>query len=174
MFSNPEKNIKELFLRDGMSVADLGAGSGAYTIAAANIVGDDGLVYAVDVQKDLLLKIKNETTNVGVGNVEILHGNIEKLGGTKIKDSVVDAVIISNVLFQSDDKQGVFNEANRILVKGGKLLVVDWSDSFGGLGPQQSYIFTEKEAKETAQTAGFSYEKDIDAGEHHYGFICTK
>ena len=53
-FADPKGNVLQLGLREGMRVADLGAGSGHYTLAAAAAVGHDGRVYAVDVQEDVL------------------------------------------------------------------------------------------------------------------------
>ena len=173
-FSDPKKNIEQLRLREGMRVADLGAGSGAYSIATAQAVGDSGKVYAIEVQKDLLLKLKNEATRADVHNIEVLWGDIEEPHGTKIKDHAVDAVLVSNVLFQAQDKKGVLNEARRVLVPGGSMLVVDWAESFGGLGPHPDEVLTQSAAKKLCAEAGFSYEKDIMAGAHHYGMIFKK
>ncbi|MCR4330770.1 MAG: methyltransferase domain-containing protein [Patescibacteria group bacterium] len=173
-FSDPKKNVEQLHLREAMTVADFGAGSGAYSIAAAQAVGDSGKVYAVEVQKDLLQKLKNEATSSGVHNIEVLWGDIEVLHGTKIRDQAVDAVIISNVLFQAEDKRGVLNEANRILRPGGSILLIDWIDSFGGLGPHPDEVLTQTVAKKLCTEALFTYEKDIMAGAHHYGMIFKK
>lgn len=173
-FTNPEANIGALGIYEGMYIADLGAGVGAYTIPLAERVGETGRVYAVEVQKDFLTNIKNEATARGFNNVELLWGDIERLGGTKIKDEGVDAVVISNVLFQADDKKGLLNEASRILKTGGKLLLVDWSDSFKGLGPTQAMVVTRDRALSICEKAGFVLKNEIPAGEHHYGFIMLK
>ena len=58
-FSDPQKNIQQFGLIEGMKVADLGAGSAAYTLATAKQVGNSGRVYAVEVQKELISNIKN-------------------------------------------------------------------------------------------------------------------
>ncbi len=172
--TDPQKNIEQFYLREGMNVADLGAGMGIYSIAAAKKVGDKGKVYAVEVQKDFLQKIKNEAKSQGVDNIEVLWGDIEEIGGTKIADSSVDAVILSNVLFQVGDAKGLLGEAKRILSSGGSVLVVDWSDSFGGLGPQPDAVIPPSKMKSMLGEAGFVYDRDIETGEHHYGFVATK
>jgi tRNA A58 N-methylase Trm61 len=59
MFSDPENNIKQFALASGMMVADFGSGSGFYSMAAARAVAPSGKVFAVDIQKDLLQKLKN-------------------------------------------------------------------------------------------------------------------
>ena len=69
-----------------MHVADLGAGSGHYTLAAAKKVGESGRVYAIEVQKDLLTRIKNLAQTEHINNVEVIWGDVENRGGTKLKD----------------------------------------------------------------------------------------
>jgi len=174
MFTNPEQNIKHLYLRESYRVADLGAGIGAYSIIAAKKVGESGRVYAVEVQKELISKIKNNAKEAGLENIEIIWGDIEELNGTKIADDIIDAVIISNVLFQTEDKKGLLAETNRILKSGGKILVVEWSDSFSGLGPAQESVFSKTDAKNLFGGAGFALDEEFDAGEHHYGLVYTK
>lgn len=171
MFSDPTKNLEQFGLRVGQTVADLGSGSGHYTIASAKIVGEDGKVYAVDIQKDILARVKNDANKIGLFNVEVVWGDIEKEKGVGLKDHAVDAVIISNLMFQISDKEAVAREASRILKPGGKLLMVDWSDAFGGLGPIEGAIFPREQAVALFGNSGFSVDKDIDAGAHHYGII---
>ena len=62
MFSDPVKNIEQCGIQTGMDIADFGAGSGHYTIAGSRALMATGRVYAIDVQKDLLAKLKNEAT----------------------------------------------------------------------------------------------------------------
>lgn len=173
-FSDPQHNIKQFGLHEGMTIADLGAGTGAYTIASAREVGGEGRVYAVEVQKDLLQNIKNAASDAGLSNVEVVWGDIERNGKTKIKDRTVDAVIIANVLFQVEDMDGTLLEVKRILKPEGRVLIVDWKDSFGGMGPQAGEILSYEEARKSFEENGFSFLKNIDAGDHHYGFIVKK
>jgi ubiquinone/menaquinone biosynthesis C-methylase UbiE len=173
-FSDPQHNVKQFGLHGGMSVADFGAGTGAYTIASAREVGGAGRVYAVEVQKELLQNIENAATDAGLSNVEVLWGDIERNGKTKIKDRTVDAVVAANVLFQVEDMNGTILEIKRILKPEGRVLVVDWKDSFGGMGPQAGDILTYEEARKSFEENGFSFLKNIEAGDHHYGFIVKK
>ena len=174
MFSDPIKNVEQLGLRLGSTVVDLGSGSGHYTFASARAVGDAGKVYAVDIQKDMLTTLKNDAGAEGLRNVEVVWGDIEKVGGTKLKSEVADSAIISNILFQIQDKGVVAEEAHRIVKRGGKLLLVEWSESFGGLGPQPEVVFTHDMAVSVFGKAGFEVDREIRAGEHHYGIIFSK
>lgn len=171
MFSNPERNVEQFDIHPGMSVADFGAGSGFYTIASAKAVGGAGRVYAVEVQKELLDKLKAQTKQLRLGNVEIIWGDIEKMGGTRLRDMSVDRVIASNVLFQLHDPKSFCNEVKRVLKPGGKVLCIDWSDT-SPLGPKS--LVTPDSAKALFHAAGFTYDSSIIAGEHHYGLIFIK
>jgi ubiquinone/menaquinone biosynthesis C-methylase UbiE len=148
MFTNPEQNILHLGLTEGMRVADFGAGTGFYSKACSPKVGYSGKVYAIEVQKDLVKKLESEIKQWGFSNIECIWGDIERRGGTKIADRSMDAVIISNVLFQAEDKLGLIDEAKRVLKKGGKVLLIDWIESFGGMGPIPEHVVTENMAKE--------------------------
>lgn len=174
MFSNPKNNIMQLGLREGMLVADFGTGSGHYAVEASKIVEDNGRVYAIDIQQALVRKIKNIAARERIGNIDVLWGDIEQIGGSKLSDESVDAVIIANDLFQVEKKNNVIAEARRILKPKGKALVVDWSDSFGGIGPAPEDIVRESEARNMFSENGFEFVKRFDAGEHHYGLIFKK
>lgn len=174
MFSDPKNNIMRLGLTDGMLVADFGTGSGHYAIAASEVVGNSGRVYAIDIQQALVKKVKNLAIAENRQNIDVLWGDIEQAHGTKLGDESVDAVIIANDLFQVEEKNNMINEARRILKPKGKVLVVDWSDSFGGIGPRAEDIVRESEARELFLGNGFEFMDSFDAGEHHYGLIFIK
>lgn len=171
MFTNPEQNILHLGLTEGMRVADFGAGTGFYSKACSPKVGYTGKVYAIEVQKELVKKLESDIKSWGLSNIECIWGDIERRGGTKISDRSVDVVIISNVLFQAEDKIGLIDEALRVLKKGGLVLFVDWTDSFGGMGPTIEHIISESTAKELFEKRGFIFLEKISAGAHHYGII---
>jgi ubiquinone/menaquinone biosynthesis C-methylase UbiE len=173
MFNDPLANLKQFGLKSTDIVADLGAGGGAYTIPAARMARD-GKVYAIDVQKDLLPRIDADAKAAHLSNIMTIWGDIEKSGGTKLKDSFADAALLCSVLFQAENKSGLAEEAARILKPEGRLLLIDWKDSFGGLGPRGDMIVAEDKAKEIFEKGGLKYEKNISAGEHHYGMIFKK
>ena len=174
MFSNPKSNIEQFGLSDGMIVADLGAGSGFYAMEAARAVAPMGKVYAVDIQKDLLERLKKEAARNHCHNVEIISGDLEKLGGTKIREASVDRVIAANVLFMIENKKTFLDEIKRILKPRGAALLVDWSGSFGQMGPHPDNVIYKDKAKQLVTDAGFKVEKEISAGSHHYGIIFRK
>lgn len=171
MFSNPEKNVAELNLREGMRVADFGTGAGFYIKSLSQKVGEEGKVYAIEVQKDFVKKLESEIKNWRISNVECIWGDIETIGGTKIRDNSIDAVIVSNVLFQAEDKLGLIDEAKRVLKPNGQILLIDWADSFGGMGPSFDQVIRKEDAIDLFNRRGFKLSKDLSVSDHHYGII---
>ncbi len=173
-FADPDGNVAQLGKIKGLSVADFGAGVGAYTIACAKKVGDSGRVYAIEVQKSLLPKIKNTAANMGLSNVEVLWGDVERLEATKLADGSVDIVIAANVFFQVEDKTSFIAEVKRVLKPKGRVLFVDWKDSYGGLGPAPDSVVLPDEARSYFENDGFEFLSTIETGDHHYGFVMNK
>lgn len=174
MFSDPQKIIDQCSIQAGMEIADFGAGSGFYTVASAKALISTGRVYAIDAQKDLLTKLKNHTAREGLYNVEVIWGDIEKIGGTHLKDASIDLVLMCNVIFQLEDKLAAIVEMKRVLKSGGRVLLVDWAESFGGIGPKSDVIFKKQNAIEMFEKNGFHLDMEVSAGAHHYGLIFKK
>ncbi len=177
MFANPQHNLEKFSLSPGTIVADIGAGTGYYALLAAQMVrGQEmgGKVYAIDVQKDLLDRLKNEANREHITNLEIVWGNAEKLGGTKLKDASVDVVIASNVFFQIEDRETFAKEIARILKTKGRLFFIEWSNSFNGIGPHKEAIVPEPQAEGFFKKNGFTVERKVPVGSHHYGLVIRK
>jgi ubiquinone/menaquinone biosynthesis C-methylase UbiE len=157
-----------------MKVVDLGAGTGAYTKLFANGVGSTGTVYALDVQKDVLQRLKRDLDQKGYSHITYIWANVEKQGGTKLADATADYVFISNMLFQVESAESVLEEVHRILKPKGRLAIIDWSESFNGMGPSEKHVIVRGEMLRHAHEAHFAYVDDFDAGSHHYGLFFEK
>jgi ubiquinone/menaquinone biosynthesis C-methylase UbiE len=170
-FAHPRRNIGALGIQGGMKVADFGAGGGAYTLLIAERLGGSGHVYAIDVQRDLLRRTANEAEKRGFKNVEIIWADLETPRASKLADHSIDLVLISNLLFQIPDKLPVLGEARRIVKPGGQIALIDWADSFRGMGPQKEDVVSKEAAIGLAEAAGLSAVREFVAGAHHYGLI---
>jgi ubiquinone/menaquinone biosynthesis C-methylase UbiE len=171
-FAHPATNINALGIEPGMLIADFGAGSGAYVLPIAQVLAKSGRVYAIDVQKDLLRRIHTEARKRGLDHaIEFIWGDLEAAGGSKIADQKLDLVLVSNLLFQVPDKDALLREARRILKPTGRLAIIDWSESFGGLGPRQEDVVGQDAALSLAHRNGFELLREFHAGAHHYGLL---
>ena len=118
---NAEEVLKELSIKNGQTVLDVGCGSGTYTIPVARLVGSKGRVYALDVNRKALDKMERKSQSEGLKNIV----RIDSSGEVKIplKDITLDHVLLIDVLQEIDDKEALISEAHRVLKKKGMLSV---------------------------------------------------
>lgn len=161
--------MQEVYIRPGDRVVDIGCGTGVYTIELSYAVTELGQVYAVDVHREALQTLATVLEKKGIQNVEMIWADVEK--GIPIEAYSVDAVVISNVLFQLDDVDAMLSYVAKILKPEGQVLVVEWSESHGGIGPHADHVVTEKEAEQYVQKHAFRVLKRLPAGDYHYAFI---
>jgi len=109
-------------IKEGDIVLDLGCGAGFDCFLASKRVGKDGKVIGVDMTEEMIRKAKLNTEKRGVKNVEFLFAEIENL---PIKDNSVDIIITNCVINLTPDKTKTFQEAYRVLKKGGKMYISD-------------------------------------------------
>ena len=173
-FVRPDDAVTHFNLCEGDRVADFGAGSGFFVKALSKRVGGNGKVYACEIQKMLVDKLGAVARENKLTNIEPLWCDIEKDGGTKLADGILDAGIMVNILFQLEQKETALKEVARTISSGGNLFVIDWTESFGGLGPLAENIVDESLAKKLVESAGFKFVRSYDAGEHHYGLAFRK
>ena len=179
-FAHPRRNVAALGIEPGMSVADLGSGSGIYVLHIAEALENSGHVYAIDVQRDLLRRVKNEAHRRGFKNVDVIWTDLERADASKLADKTLDLVLISNLLFQIENKAAVLTEAGRVLKPAGRLAIIDWADPIGNasrsngarsFGPSKEMFFGKEKALELAKENGFQLQREFPAGAHHYGLI---
>jgi len=173
-FIVPEKLVTHFHIRPGDTVGDFGAGTGNFAAVLSRAVGPTGRVYACEIQRNLVETLAIRIRREHLTNVEVVWSDIEAFGGTKLESGALDSAILINTLFQSDDRAAALREINRTLRVGGKLLLVDWSESWGGVGPHPNNVLSLDEAKALAETAGFTFEREFEAGGHHYGLSFKK
>ena len=178
--TNPEKILLQIGLKEGITVADFGCGHGYFTIPAGKMIGKEGKIYAVDVLAECLEAVHSSARLEGVINVLTMRGNLEVLGGSGIKDEIVDLVLLHNILFQSQKKADIMKESGRVLKSGGNLVVIDWLpllDATGEstvFGPQGGWRLSVEEAKKIAREEGLTFSRSLDAGEYQYGLVFVK
>lgn len=116
-FINPSRILREIGLQKGQIMLDYGCGVGMFTIPASEIVGDDGVVYALDINPLCIKAVEREIRKRGIANVKTILSDRE----TGLPDESVDVVLVYDVLQMITDKRGLMKELHRVLKPDGSL-----------------------------------------------------
>ena len=168
-FLNPNEVLKQLRLRKDMIAADFGSGSGGWAIPLAKKL-EEGKVYAIDILEEPLSALRAKAKLEKIFNIETIKSNVEK--GSKLFNESCDLVLMTNLLFQCEDKKKVIEEGKRVLKPGGKILVVNWQPD-STMGPEKGRVSPE-EVKKIAEEIDLKLEKEFEAGSYHYGLLFSK
>jgi ubiquinone/menaquinone biosynthesis C-methylase UbiE len=126
-FFQPSRTIVERSgIAPGMTVMELGCGSGAYTTYMARAVGEQGKLYAVDIQPAMLRQLERKlarTENQDIRNVELKEASAYEL---PFADDFFDLVYMVTVLMEIPDKGRALREVKRVLRPGGILAVTEF------------------------------------------------
>lgn len=168
-FVVPDIVASHFHLREGESVADFGAGSGFFLKTLSVAVGAEGRVYACEIQKQLVEKLGDQARAQGLFNIHPLWCDLEEPNGIKIGTGELDAGILVNTLFLIENKDNAVIEMGRTIRSGGKFFVIDWTESFGGMGPSPESVIDTNTTTALFESNGFILDRDFPAGAHHYG-----
>jgi SAM-dependent methyltransferase len=153
--------LAALNLRPGMRVADVGAGTGFFSLMFARAVGDGGRVYAVDISPEFISAIQDRAAAEGLGN---LTGVVNSQASVPLPPDSVDLVFISDTYHHFEDPRAMLDGIRAALVPGGEVVVVDFRRVEGQSGPWvmghvragAEVVISELEAE------GFRFEERLD------------
>ena len=123
---SPDKLIERSGIKPGMMVIDLGCGSGAFTTSVARVAGEQGRVYAVDIQPAMLQQLKRKLLkpeNRDIRNIELKEASAYEL---PFADESIDLVYMVTVLMEIPDRGKALREIRRVLKPGGTLAVTEF------------------------------------------------
>ncbi len=173
-FLNPDLVSSNFDIREGMSVADFGCGAGFFAVIIGHKVGEAGKVYALDIMDNALDSVSAKASEEKLTNIQTIRTNLEILGSSSLPNDSQDIVLLANILFQSTKKDGILKESTRILKKGGRIIILDWKKGVNGFGPPDSLRIGESDLRSLVEKEGFSFVKNIDAGDFHFGIMLVK
>ena len=160
---------------EGMKVADLGCGStGHFVFPASAMVGEKGLVYAVDILKTVLETINRRIKYENAKNIITVWSNIEIFKATKIESGSLNVALLVNTLYQSHKRAEIIRESVRMIKKGGKLIIVEWKNIALPFGPPAEERVNKDALIKSGPRLGLEFEEEFFAGHYHYGLIFTK
>jgi ubiquinone/menaquinone biosynthesis C-methylase UbiE len=167
--------LQKAQIKERMKVADLGCGTAGYFVfPAAKLVGDRGLVYAVDILKPSLESISRRIRQENIKNISTVWSDLEVYHATKIETESLDVALLINTLFHSQKRAEIIRESIRMVKKGGKILVVEWEATSSPFGPPPEKRVKIESLQAVAEKMGLKIVEKFDAGQFHYGILFTK
>ncbi len=150
--------IEHLFVKPGDTIADIGAGTGFFTLLFAKIVGKTGVVYASDIDEPMVRAIDKRAKNENLGNVRVILG---KPDDPLIPRSVADILFICDTYLFIDNRVQYLAKLKDSLKTGGRLAIVSFNKAaeISGAPPPQRMIPKNVVIKE-AVAAGYEQEAD--------------
>jgi len=116
----PLERLRDIGLREGMAFLDVGCGLGFYSFAASQIVGDNGVVYALDIDSEYLQHVCEKARRFGMTNIRSRNADATATG---LPHACVDIVFVHLVLHDIEDKPAAMMEFSRVLKPGGTLAI---------------------------------------------------
>jgi len=156
-------------VKAGSVVLDLACGKGIYSIFLSNIVGDTGLVYAVDLWEEGLQILGKEIKDKNIANILPLLDDATK--EIEIDDYSVDVCLMATVLhdFKEMNKaEAVLKQVKTILNPGGYLAVIEFKKIEGPPGPPIKIRLSEDDTEKMVTAHGFRKINTIDIGDYNY------
>jgi ubiquinone/menaquinone biosynthesis C-methylase UbiE len=132
LWQRPDQIMDAMAIADASVVADIGAGSGWFTIRLARRVGPQGLVYAEDVQKEMINAISRRVSREGLGNVRPWLG---QKNDPRLPPQSLDAVLIVDAYHEIENRVAVLSSLARALKPQGRIGLVDFRLDGTGPGP---------------------------------------
>ncbi|MHB1416219.1 MAG: class I SAM-dependent methyltransferase [Chloroflexota bacterium] len=148
----PEELITRAGVRPGQTVLEVGPGPGTFTVEAARRVLPDGKVIAVDIQPQMLARLRAKAARLGVSNLEVYEADAYHL---PVPDASVDLVYMVTVLAEIPDRPRALAEIRRVLKPSGTLSVSEFV-----LDPDYPRRST---VTRWAEDAGFTFRSAVDS-----------
>ncbi len=165
IFRERHNILKALELKDGMRVADIGAGTGFFTLMFAQAVGKTGRVYAVDITPEFVKRINNLMKENSLSNVRTV---LSKEDSVELQPESVDLIFICDTYHHFEYPKPVMQSIYKALKPGGQLIVIDF-DRIPNVS--REWLLDHVRAGRDQTTSeiasyGFKFDQDIEIGDY--------
>jgi SAM-dependent methyltransferase len=155
----PTKAVAALKLAPGQVVADIGAGSGYYTMLLSAAVGPRGRVYATDIQPEMLALIRTKIEQQPASNIELLLGTTTE---SRLPDAAIDLALMVDVYHELAQPQVFLRSLKRAIRPGGRLVLIEFRKEDRRVPIREEHKMTVREARLELEAEGYRFERVID------------
>ena len=158
-WQQPDRVIEVLAIEPGSKIADLGAGSGYFTFDLAAATGPDGVVYAVDVDPDMIELLDEKAAEAGTTNVRTLLAEPDDPG---LPDGEIDLVFTSNTYHHIENQPEYFARLATDLAPGGRIAILDLRPDAGWFQRWFGHATDAAQIRDEMRRAGYELEDEQD------------
>jgi ubiquinone/menaquinone biosynthesis C-methylase UbiE len=167
-WQKPADVVAALQLRGGMRVADLGAGTGYFSRYLSAAVGDTGAVFAVDIEPNLLVHVRQRAEQEHTPNVVPVLGSADN---PRLPAGSVDVVLIVDTVHHIDDRITYLQHLRQALKAGGRVAVIDFKKEALPVGPPPEHKLARGQIVEEFTAAGYRLVAQPDVLPYQYFLI---
>ena len=165
--------VARMALQPGDVVADVGAGTGVFSVSLARAVGPTGTVLAVEVDPGFLPMIEQKAVDGGVENIRTVLGEFED---PKLPRRDIDVAFFHDVIHHIEGRQAYLQATARYMAPGSRIVVVDYHGDHPGAphGDQPELRITLRQMREWMSVAGFDLTQEFDLFDEKFFVVFTK
>jgi ubiquinone/menaquinone biosynthesis C-methylase UbiE len=157
---DPERAIRELHLKPGMTVADIGAGTGYYTIRIAKLLSPTGKVLANDIQPEMLARLRAKAKAAGVNNVETILG---AENDARLPRASIDMAIMVDVYHELSQPQQMLDSIRTALKSAGELVLLEFRKEDANVPIRPEHKMALDQIKAEVEPQGYKFEKSVES-----------
>jgi ubiquinone/menaquinone biosynthesis C-methylase UbiE len=167
-YQKPAEAVQALGVRAGLTVVDLGAGTGYFTRYLSAAVGDEGNVLAVDVEPNLLVHLRQRAEQEGWANVTPVLASYDN---ARVPTGSADVMLIVDTFHHIDDRVHYLERLQKALRPGGRIAVIDFKKEESPVGPPLEHRLARQQVVEEFELAGYRLLEEPTLLPYHYFLI---
>lgn len=167
----PHETLTRLGYKKGDTMADIGCGTGLFTLPAAELSLPGTKIYAIDISQEMLNEVISQAEKENLQN--IIPVKSEEYD-SKLEDEIADFVLMCTVLHEVDDKPRLLAEATRICRSGGTIAVIEFNEINTSFGPPMSHRLSRNNVEVLFNATGLTGIQNMDISEAFYAVTAKK
>ena len=167
-YSKPGEVVRALAFREGEVVADIGSGTGYFTVRFARAVGESGKVYAVDVSPEMVRHLNRRLRDEGIRNVATV---LAEPGDPLLPDASVDRFVVVNTWHHIEDQPAYLEKMKRMMRPGGQVVHIDFRKTEAPVGPPLAHKIAREDLVKQMEASGFRLSAEHDFLPYQYFLV---
>lgn len=167
----PEETLRKLNIKNGEIFVDVGCGIGYFTLPAARMIGENGIVYALDISSEMLKVVDEKVQQEALYNIKTKKSEEYNF---HLPDNTATIAFTCNVVHEVEDRYRFLSEMKRILTDEGRIIIIDWEKVQSEYGPPVDHRIDKKEIKKILASLGFREIASDSVNEYLYVITAKK